>query len=105
MYINVLLQSMKHRGTFNRIQCQDGFVLAVLSIDHTYDMLFCLLTTHTACPRIQATAGYAPAQSVAYLSYIGGGADTQLGSICISAPLATNVDLWNPIECDIMMLL
>ena len=26
------------------------------------------------------------------------GADTQLGSSCISAPLATNVDLWNPIR-------
>ena len=25
------------------------------------------------------------------------GADTQLGSSCVSAPLATNVDLWNPI--------
>ena len=26
------------------------------------------------------------------------GADTQLGSSCVSAPLATNVDLWNPIN-------
>ena len=25
------------------------------------------------------------------------GADTQLGSGCVLAPLATNVDLWNPI--------
>ena len=25
------------------------------------------------------------------------GADTQLGYSCVSAPLATNVDLWNPI--------
>ena len=25
------------------------------------------------------------------------GADTQLGSSCISTPLATNVDLWNAI--------
>ena len=25
------------------------------------------------------------------------GVDTQLGSSCVSAPLATNVDLWNPI--------
>ena len=25
------------------------------------------------------------------------GADTQLGSSCVSEPLATNVDLWNPI--------
>ena len=25
------------------------------------------------------------------------GADTQLGSSCVSAPLATNVDLWKPI--------
>ena len=25
------------------------------------------------------------------------GADTQLGSTCVLAPLATNVDLWNPI--------
>ena len=25
------------------------------------------------------------------------GADTQLGPNCVSAPLATNVDLWNPI--------
>ena len=30
------LQSMKRRGTFDLIQCQDGAVLAVLSIDHTY---------------------------------------------------------------------
>ena len=69
VYINVHLQSMKLRGTFDRIQCQDGVVLADLSIDHTYGMLFCLLTTHTACPRIQTTAGYAPAQSIAYSSY------------------------------------
>ena len=27
------------------------------------------------------------------------GADTQLGSSCTSAPLATNVDLWNPTAC------
>ena len=26
------------------------------------------------------------------------GADTQLGSGCVLAPLATNVDLWNPIN-------
>ena len=25
------------------------------------------------------------------------GVDTQLGSSCVLAPLATNVDLWNPI--------
>ena len=42
VYINIRLQSMKRRGTFERIQCQDGVVLAVLSIDHTYAM-----PTHT----------------------------------------------------------
>ena len=26
------------------------------------------------------------------------GADTQLGSSCVLAPLAANVDLWNPID-------
>ena len=49
VYINVHLQSMTRRGTFDWIQCPDGVVLVVLSIDHTYGMLFCLLTTHTAC--------------------------------------------------------
>ena len=34
VYINVHLQSMKRRGTFDRIQCQDGVVLAVVSIEH-----------------------------------------------------------------------
>ena len=28
---------------------------------------------------------------------VAGGADTQLGSSCVLAPLATNVDLWKPI--------
>ena len=27
---------------------------------------------------------------------VAGVADTQLGSSCVSAPLATDVDLWNP---------
>ena len=67
VYINVHLQSMKRCGTFDWIHCQDGVVLAVLSIDHTYGMLFCLLTTYTACPvaHIQVIAGYAPARSMA----------------------------------------
>ena len=47
VYIHVHLQSMKRRGTFDWMQCQDGVVSAVLSIGHTYGMLFCLLTTHT----------------------------------------------------------
>ena len=74
VYINVHLRSMKRRGTFVWIQCQDGVVLAVLSVDHTYGMLFCLLTTHTACcsvywPHIRHAhklfiAGYAPARSI-----------------------------------------
>ena len=38
VYINVHLQSMKRRGMFDRIQCQDGVVMAVLFIDHTYGM-------------------------------------------------------------------
>ena len=29
---------------------------------------------------------------------VAGGADTQQGSSCVSAPLATNVDLWKPID-------
>ena len=61
---------MERRGTFDRIQFQDGVVLAVLSIDHTYGMLFCLLTTHTACPHIQTIAGYARAGSIAYPLHI-----------------------------------
>ena len=28
------------------------------------------------------------------------GADTQLDPNCVSAPLATNVDFWNPIGCN-----
>ena len=78
-------------------------------------MLFCLLTTHTACPHIETSARYAPAQSIAYPIYekddlnkrsakhankstlVARGTDTQLVSSCASAPLATNVDLWNPI--------
>ena len=38
VYINVHLQSMKRRGTFDWIKCQHGVILAVLSIDHTYGM-------------------------------------------------------------------
>ena len=33
---------MEHRGTFDRFQCQDGVVLAVLSVEHTHGM-----PTHT----------------------------------------------------------
>jgi len=36
VYINVNLQSMDRRGTSDRIQCQDGVVLAVLSIVPTH---------------------------------------------------------------------
>ena len=61
---------MKGRGTFNRIQCQDGIVLTVLSIDYTHGMLFCLLITHTAWPPIQTIAGYAPVRSIAYPSNV-----------------------------------
>ena len=96
---------MKRPGTFDRIQCQNGVILAVLS-------------THTACPHTQTTTGYAPAQSIAYPSYIlyekddfnkrsakhankftlvVGGANTQLGSSCVLAHLPTNVDFWKPI--------
>ena len=32
------------------------------------------------------------------------GADTQLESSCVSAPLATNVDLWNPITASVFSL-
>ena len=39
-YVHLLL--MKRRGTSDRIQRQDGVVLAVLSIEHTYGM-----PTHT----------------------------------------------------------
>ena len=63
-YINVHLQSMKRRGTtFNWIQCQNGVVLAGLSIEHT---AWC--SVHW--PRIwhgniQTICGYAPARSIA----------------------------------------
>ena len=33
------------------------------------------------------------------------GADTQLGSRCVSAPLATNVDLWNPLTDYILFII
>ena len=36
VYINLYLQSMDRRGTYDRIQCQDDVVLAVLPIEHTY---------------------------------------------------------------------
>ena len=52
VYINVYLQSMKRRGTFDWIQCQDDIVLAVLYIDH-------IRHAHT-----QTIAGYTPAQSI-----------------------------------------
>ena len=50
--IKVHLQSMKRRGTCDRIQCKDGVVLAVLSIEHTMSHVM-------TCPHIQCTAGYA----------------------------------------------
>ena len=105
---------MKRHGTFDLIQCQDGVVLAVLSISHTYAM-----PTHMTCPHIQTTAGYTPAQSILTLHIdekdglnkrstkhanksmlVAGGAAMQLRTTrgsCVSAPLVTNVDLWNPI--------
>ena len=67
---------------------------------------------YTACPHIQTTAGYAPAQLTLHIyekdylnkrsakhvnKLVARCADTQLGFSCVSAPLATNVDLWNPI--------
>ena len=74
-------------------------------------MLFCLLTTYTACPvaHMQTIAGYAPARSMAIedkrsakhtnkSTLVARGADTQLGSCCVLAPLATKVDLWNLIS-------
>ena len=38
VYIIVYIQSTERRGKFDWIQCQDGIVLAVLSIEHTYEM-------------------------------------------------------------------
>ena len=59
VYINVHLQSWNVAGR---------------SIEFSTKMalfkLFCLLTTHTACPPIQTIAGYAPARSIAYPSYV-----------------------------------
>ena len=48
----------------------------------------------TACPvaHIQTIAGCAPVRSMANWGWF-----KQLGSSCLVAPLATNVDLWNPI--------
>ena len=107
-YINVHLQSMKRRGRFDRIQCQDGVVLAVrhtiLSIDHTYGM-----PTHTNYRWLRACIinrihiyekddlNKRSAKHANKSTLVARGADTQLGYSCVSAPLATNVDLWNPI--------
>ena len=49
---------MERRGIFDRIQCKEGVVLAVLSIEHIYGR-----------PQIQTIAGYAPARSKTYPSY------------------------------------
>ena len=82
---------MKRRGTFDWIQCQDGVGLAVLTIDHTYGMLFCLLNTY-GLSTYKLSVKHANKSTL-----VAGGADTQLGSSCVLAPLATNVDLWKPI--------
>ena len=37
------------------------------------------------------------AQNANKSTLVAGGADTQLVSSCVSAPLATNMNLWNPI--------
>ena len=111
--INVHLQSMKRRGTFDWIQCQDGVVLAVLSIDHTYAMPFGLFTTHTAQPTYKLSLAmrlhrqwlieddlnkHSAKHKKSTLLVRGAG--TQLGSSYVLAPLATNVDLWNPITAN-----
>ena len=95
---------MKRRGTFDRIQCQDGVVLAVLSSDHTYGM-----HTHTNYRWLRACTiptlhiyekddlNKHSAKHANKSTLVARGADTQLGSSCVSTPLATNVDLWNPI--------
>ena len=72
-------------------------------------MLFCLLTTHTAYPvaHIQNTRLHGQwlteddlnkrsAKHTNKSTLVARGADTQLGSSCVLAPLATDVDLWNP---------
>ena len=47
---------MERRGTNDRIQCQDGVVMAVQSIEHTYGM--------------PTTTGDPPARSIAYPSHV-----------------------------------
>ena len=59
VFINVLLQSMNVAG--HSIEFNAKMALF---------WLFCLLSTHTACPRIQTIAGYASARSITYPSYI-----------------------------------
>ena len=98
--------------------------LAVLSIDHKYGMLFCLLTTHSACcsvywPHIRhaqlptyklslATPLHGQwlikddlnkrsAKHTNKSTLVARGADTQPGSSFVLMPLATNVDVWIPI--------
>ena len=72
-----------------------------------------LLTTHTPCPHIQTTSLHIQkltlhiyekddlnkrsAKHANKSTLVARGADTQLGSSCISTPIATNVDLWSPI--------
>ena len=117
VYINVRLQSMKRRGTFDWIQCQDGVVLAVLRHTACYSVYWpCIrhdqlptyklsLATrlHGQCI-IEDDLNKRSAKHTNKSTLVARGADTQLGSSCVLAPLATNVDLWNPIDLLYAML-
>ena len=108
---------MKPRGKSDWIPYQDGVVLAVLSIEH---MACCsVYWPRIWHAHIQTIAGYATVGSIANWRWfkqafnkickkstlVARGADTQLWYSCVSAPLATNVDLWNPIGCVSLMKL
>ena len=73
---------------------------AVLSIDHAYGMPTYKLSLATRLygkKLIEDGLNKCSAKYANKLTLVVGGADTQLGSSCILAPLATNLDLWMPI--------
>ena len=79
---------MKHRRTFDRIQYQDGVVLAVLSFAHTYDMPKGKLSLATRLHGVYLTIhiynkddlNKRSAKHANKSTLVTRGADTQLGS-------------------------
>ena len=78
-----------------------GVILAVdLSIDHAYGMPTYKISLDTRLHGkrlIEDDLSKRSAKHANKSTLVAGGADTQVGSSCLLAPLATNVDLWKPI--------